>query len=226
MAAKGDFLHGKLDETESLLRLENYYRDLAYGNSVTLQYYREQNADLFDAWEQTYHDKTYTLYTDSLSLDYALLSQLVSEYDTVAGYGDFLDSVQTKAGQLAGMRPRRAAGVADVGNDLPGFDLLACGDADARAVRVQCRQSTAVVELDVVAITAAPTVEGVGDSDGAVGSRQDRGAFGHSDVGAAVVAGFASDRVGAVALRRGDRARHRQRPLQRAATQRGVGAGR
>ena len=92
MAAKGDFLHGKLDETESLLRLENYYRDLAYGNSVTLQYYREQNADLFDAWEQTYHDKTYTLYTDSLSLDYALLSQLVSEYDTVAGYGDFLDS--------------------------------------------------------------------------------------------------------------------------------------
>lgn len=106
------------------------------------------------------------------------------------------------------MRPRRAAGVADVGNDLPGFDLLACGDADARAVRVQCRQSTAVVELDVVAITAAPTVEGVGDSDGAVGSRQDRGAFGHSDVGAAVVAGFASDRVGAVALRRGDRARH------------------
>lgn len=132
------------------------------------------------------------------------------------------------------MWPRRAAGVADVGNDLPGFDLLACGDADARAVRVQCRQSTAVVELDVVAITAAPTVEGVGDSDGAVCSRQDRGAFGHSDVGAfghsdvgaAVVAGFASDRVGAVALRRGDRARHRQRPLQRAATQRGVGAGR
>ena len=115
MAAKGDFLHGKLDETESLLRLENYYRDLAYGNSVTLQYYREQNADLFDAWEQTYLDKTYTLYTDSLSLDYALLSQLVSEYDTVAGYGDFLDSVQTKAGQLAG--------ISIFQNDETGYDL-------------------------------------------------------------------------------------------------------
>ena len=115
MAAKGDFLHGKLDETESLLRLENYYRDLAYGNSVTLQYYREQNADLFDAWEQTYHDKTYTLYTDSLSLDYALLSQLVSEYDTVTGYGDFLDSVQTKAGQLAG--------ISIFQNDETGYDL-------------------------------------------------------------------------------------------------------
>ena len=115
MAAKGDFLHGKLDETESLLRLENYYRDLAYGNSVTLQYYREQNADLFDAWEQAYLDKTYTLYTDSLSLDYALLSQLASEYDTVAGYGDFLDSVQTKAGQLAG--------ISIFQNDETGYDL-------------------------------------------------------------------------------------------------------
>ena len=115
MAAKGDFLHGKLDEIESLLRLENYYRDLAYGNSVTLQYYREQNADLFDAWEQAYLDKTYTLYTDSLSLDYALLSQLASEYDTVAGYGDFLDSVQTKAGQLAG--------ISIFQNDETGYDL-------------------------------------------------------------------------------------------------------
>ena len=88
---------------------------LAYGNSVTLQYYREQNADLFDAWEQTYLDKNYTLYTDSLSLDYALLSQLVSEYDTVAGYTDFLDSVQTKAGQLAG--------ISIFQNDETGYDL-------------------------------------------------------------------------------------------------------
>lgn len=70
---------------------------------------------MFDAWEQTYHDKTYTLYTDSLSLDYALLSQLVSEYDTVAGYGDFLDSVQTKAGQLAG--------ISIFQNDETGYDL-------------------------------------------------------------------------------------------------------
>ena len=82
---------------------------------MTLQYYREQNADLFDAWEQAYLDKTYTLYTDSLSLDYALLSQLASEYDTVAGYGDFLDSVQTKAGQLAG--------ISIFQNDETGYDL-------------------------------------------------------------------------------------------------------
>ena len=111
------------------------------------------------------------------------------------------------------MRPGRAAGVADVGNDLPGFDLLACGDADAGAVGVQRCQSTAVVELDVVTVAAAPAVQRVGDGHGAVGRRQDRRALGYRDVGAAMVADFAGDRVGAVALRRGDRARHRQRPL-------------
>ena len=124
------------------------------------------------------------------------------------------------------MRSRRSAGLADIGDDLAGFDLLACGHADARAVGIQRGQPAAVVELDVVAIAASPTVEGVGDSDGAVGGGQDRGALGHSDVGAAVVAGLAGDRVGAVALRRGDRARHRQRPLQGTVGQCGVGAGR
>ena len=107
------------------------------------------------------------------------------------------------------MRPRRPAGLADVGDDLAGFDLLACRDADARAMRIQRGQPAAVVEFDVVAVAAAPTVEGISDGHGAVGGGQDRGALGHSDVGAAVVAGLAGDRVGAVALRRGDRARHR-----------------
>ena len=43
MAAKGDLLHSKLDEAESLLRLENYFRDSAYGNSVIQQNYREES---------------------------------------------------------------------------------------------------------------------------------------------------------------------------------------
>mgnify|MGYP003370017288 FL=1 len=115
MTAKGDFLHSKLNETESLLRLENYFRDLAYGNSVILQNYREENADLFDQYEQMYRDKSYTLYTDSLTMEYRLFTQLVNEYDTVAGYTDFLDSVQTKANQLAG--------ISIFQNDETGYDL-------------------------------------------------------------------------------------------------------
>lgn len=67
------------------------------------------------------------------------------------------------------MRPRGSAGLADVGDDLTGFDLLACRDADAGTVGVQRGQPAAVVELDVVAVAAAPAVEGVGDGHGAVG---------------------------------------------------------
>ena len=115
MAAKGDFLHSKLDETESLLRLDNYYRELAYGSSLYQQHFRKENAELFDTYEQIYLDKAYTLYTDSLSQDYTLFSQLVSEYDTVAGYSDFLDSVQARAGQLAG--------ISIFQNDETGYDL-------------------------------------------------------------------------------------------------------
>ena len=103
MEEKDAFLHGKLTEYESILRISNYYRELAYGNNAYLQSYREENAALFDEYEQEYQSKSYVLYTDSPTLEYQLFNQLCSEYDTVAGYGDFLDSVQTKAMQLAGI---------------------------------------------------------------------------------------------------------------------------
>ena len=103
MEEKGNFLHDKFTEYESLLRIANYYRELAYGGSAYLQTYREENAALFDEYDQEYQDKSYDLYTENLTLEYQLFNQLCSEYDTVAGYGEFLDSVQTKATQLAGI---------------------------------------------------------------------------------------------------------------------------
>lgn len=43
------------------------------------------------------------------------------------------------------MRSRRPASLTDIGDDLAGFDILACGDTDARAVRIKCCQPAAVV---------------------------------------------------------------------------------
>ena len=40
------------------------------------------------------------------------------------------------------MRSRRSPGLPHIGDDLAGFDLLACGDADARAVGVEGGQSS------------------------------------------------------------------------------------
>ena len=114
MAEKGDFLHGKFIEMESLLKIDQYYQELAYGGSY-LQQYRTENAAMFDQYAQEYKDKSYSLYTDDPATEYRLFNQLQNEYDTVAGYPDFLDGVQNKATQLAG--------ISIFQNDKTGYDL-------------------------------------------------------------------------------------------------------
>ena len=114
MEEKGTYLHDKYTEIESLVKIGQYYREQAYGGYGLTQY-RQDNAAMFDAYEQEYTDKTYTLFTDNLNTEYRLFSQLQSEYDTVAAYSDFLDSVQTKASQLSG--------ISIFQNDRTGYDL-------------------------------------------------------------------------------------------------------
>ena len=114
MEEKGTYLREKCEEIESLVKIGQYYRELAYGDYGLTQY-RQDNTAMFDAYEQEYKDKSYTLFTDDLNTEYRLFSQLQSEYNTVAGYGDFLQSVQTKANQLSG--------ISIFQNDRTGYDL-------------------------------------------------------------------------------------------------------
>ena len=114
MEEKRAYLHDKYTEIESLVKIGQYYRELAYGGYGLTQY-RQDNAAMFDAYEQEYTDKTYTLFTDNLNTEYRLFSQLQSEYDTVAAYNDFLEGVQTKAAQLSG--------ISIFQNDRTGYDL-------------------------------------------------------------------------------------------------------
>ena len=114
MEEKGTYLREKCEEIESLVKIGQYYRELAYGDYGMTQY-RQDNAAMFDAYEQEYKDKSYTLFTDNLNTEYRLFSQLQNEYNTVAGYGDFLQSVQTKANQLSG--------ISIFQNDRTGYDL-------------------------------------------------------------------------------------------------------
>lgn len=87
------------------------------------------------------------------------------------------------------------AGVADIADDLPGLYLLTGSDADGRTVCVQCFQPAAVVDLDVVTVTAAPAVETVGNGDGAICGGENRRAIGAGNVGAGVGADLAGDGV-------------------------------
>ena len=114
MEEKGTYLREKCEEIESLVKIGQYYRELAYGDYGLTQY-RQDNAAMFDAYEQEYKDKSYTLFTDNLNTEYRLFSQLQNEYNTVAGYGDFLQGVQAKATQLSG--------ISIFQNDRTGYDL-------------------------------------------------------------------------------------------------------
>ena len=114
MEEKGIYLREKCEEIESLVKIGQYYRELAYGDYALTQF-RQDNAAMFDAYEQEYKDKSYSLFTDNLNTEYRLFTQLQNEYNTVAGYGDFLQSVQTKATQLSGIFIFQ--------NDRTGYDL-------------------------------------------------------------------------------------------------------
>lgn len=59
MEEKGAYLHGKYTEIESLVKIGGFYRDMAYAGSSYLQAYRDENAAMFDAYEQEYKDKCF-----------------------------------------------------------------------------------------------------------------------------------------------------------------------
>ena len=75
MEEKGTYLREKCEEIESLVKIGQYYRELAYGDYGLTQY-RQDNAAMFDAYEQEYKDRSYTLFTDNLNTEYRLFSQL------------------------------------------------------------------------------------------------------------------------------------------------------
>ena len=102
----------------------------------------------------------------------------------------------------------------DITNDLTRLHLLTGGDANGRAVGVQCFQPAAVVDLNVVTVAAAPTVKTVGNGDDAVCRSKNRRTLGTGNVGAGVGAYLAGDGVHAMPELRGNRPRNGQRPLE------------
>ena len=89
----------------------------------------------------------------------------------------------------------RSPGMSDIADNLPRLHLLTGGDADGRTVGVQCFQPGAVVDLNVVAVAAAPAVKTVGNDDSSVCGGENRRALGAGNVGAGVGADLAGDGV-------------------------------
>ena len=102
MEEKGELLHSRCDQWKALTQIAQYYEEVAMGYYFPADF-RQEHADVFETYEQQYLDRDYTLYTQNLTQEYRLYHRLVTEYDTVADYQAFLDGVQAKAGQLAGI---------------------------------------------------------------------------------------------------------------------------
>ena len=98
----------------------------------------------------------------------------------------------------------------DITNDLTRLHLLTGGDANGRAVGVQCFQPAAVVDLNVVTVAAAPTVKTVGNGDDAVCRSKNRRTLGTGNVCAGVGTHLAGEGVNAVPEWRSNRTRDRQ----------------
>lgn len=96
------FIKDRLDTVFGVLQVEQLLSREASGNYWG-ENLREEYSDVFENYEETYRSKAYELYTGNLQMDYTLLSQIKSELDTVAGYPQFLEEVQAKAEQLAGI---------------------------------------------------------------------------------------------------------------------------
>ena len=86
-------------------------------------------------------------------------------------------------------------GMSDIADNLPRLHLLTGGDADGRTVCIQRFKPAAVVNLDIVAVTAAPAVKTVGNGDGSICGGENRRALGAGNVGAGVGADLAGDGV-------------------------------
>ena len=91
------------------------------------------------------------------------------------------------------------SGLADIADDLPRLYLLTGGDADRRTVGVQCFQPAAVVDLDVIAVAAAPAVKTIGNGDSSICGGEDRRALGTGNVGAGMGTDCASDGINTIA---------------------------
>ena len=124
MPQMGEFLHESLRRAEAMSRIENVLRTEAWNGGTQDEYMRAQYAQEFSEFYEEYAAGNYLRYGDTLPREYTFLKTIVLEYDEVAGYDAFLDSIAQKAQQLSS--------ISIFANSADGYDLANI-EATARA---------------------------------------------------------------------------------------------
>ena len=101
MHEMSDFLHGELARVEGIVHVDGVLRSEAYSGGRRDETLRERYAGDFAAYEELYRAGGYLTYAPTLAREYAFLNSIVYEYDTVADYEGFLDTINEKAQQLS-----------------------------------------------------------------------------------------------------------------------------
>lgn len=62
---------------------------------------RKENADVIKEFQSVYYLGNYLHYTENLQTEYAFISRIKKELDTVSSYGSYLENIRKKAGELS-----------------------------------------------------------------------------------------------------------------------------
>ena len=95
------FLHDALARTQGLSHIYNVLREEAWNGGRQSEYLRTEYAADFEAYYDLYTAGNFLHYGETLSQEYRFLNTVVLEFEQVNGYGEFLDSIDQKADQLA-----------------------------------------------------------------------------------------------------------------------------
>ena len=95
------FLHTALARTQGLSRIANVLREEAWNGGKQSEYLRTEYAADFENYYDLYTTGSFLHYGETLSQEYRFLNTIVLEFEQVNGYGEFLDSIDQKAQQLA-----------------------------------------------------------------------------------------------------------------------------
>ena len=103
---KGEYLENWREELQGIcfvrdvLSMESF--DSEMGGSLARQE-REAHPGLFETYYGRYESGDYLRFTDSLERETALLEEVYEEWEQVAGYGEYLDSIQADRELLGGI---------------------------------------------------------------------------------------------------------------------------
>lgn len=101
MEQKGIFLAEEYDRIRAMQIINSVLQQEAWNGGAVDTRLRDKYVPEFAAYYDAYCAGGYLTYTQNLNDEYRFITRIKTEYDTVAGYDAFLDSVSEKAAQLS-----------------------------------------------------------------------------------------------------------------------------